>query len=342
MRREPSTTLAGLFLGAGWLGLWACGDNPATPTALDTGPVAPSAASGCAVTTTGMVPLSDLGGGAYRGAMGGLYPRGNNAPPAFHQQAGLERARAIGPRDAQGLPDANGRYVFLSIGMSNTTQEFSTFKRLADGDPRKDPRLLIVDGAQGGVTALDWSSPGCPCWGTIEQRLRNAGVSGSQVATAWLKLADRSPASGWPRYAETLRDETIAVLQLLKTRFPHLELAYLSSRTYAGYATTPLNPEPYAYESGFSVKWVVEEQLNGSPALRYDRAGGGAVAPWVSWGPYLWADGLTPRADGITWACSDFRDDGTHPSAAGQQKVAELLLDFLLTDPTAVEWFTNR
>ena len=42
------------------------------------------------------------------------------------------------------------------------------------------------------------------------------------------------------------------ILNMAKERYPNLRVAYLSSRIYAGYATTPLNPEPYAYESAFS------------------------------------------------------------------------------------------
>jgi lysophospholipase L1-like esterase len=48
---------------------------------------------------------------------------------------------------------------------------------------------------------------------------------------------------------------------------------------------------------------------------------------------------LRPRSDGLTWACSDLADDGTHPSSTGRQKVAQLLLDFVRTDPTAREWY---
>lgn len=57
------------------------------------------------------------------------------------------------------------------------------------------------------------------------------------------------------------------------------------------------------------------------------------------WGPYLWADGLTPRADGLTWACADFRDDGTHPSESGRAKVAGMLMGFFAGDATSASWF---
>jgi hypothetical protein len=36
---------------------------------------------------------------------------------------------------------------------------------------------------------------------------------------------------------------------------------FLSRRIYAGYATNCLNPEPYAYEYGFSAKWLIEAQV---------------------------------------------------------------------------------
>lgn len=303
------------------------------PGAPDSG----GTAQGCARTSIGITPLSDLGTGAYQGQPGGLYGGGSNAMPAGHLTAGLAIARAIQPLDADGQPDPNGRFAFISIGMSNTTQEFSRFVPLAMSDPGRHPRLFVVDGAQGGMTAADWLNPGCSCWSVLDTRLAQAGISRAQVATAWVKLADRQPTSGWPAYAQTLAAETSGVLRLLRSRFPNVRIAYLSSRIYAGYATTTLNPEPYAYESAFSVRWTIAEQTGGG--LPFE--GPGALAPWLAWGPYLWADGLRPRSDGLTWACSELQSDGTHPSAAGQQKVAEMLLDFVRTDATAREWYAR-
>lgn len=65
-------------------------------------------------------------------------------------------------------------------------------------------------------------------------------------------------------------------------------------------------------------------------------------APWLSWGPYLWADGMRAREDGLTWACADLvTTDGTHPSSGGQRKVAGMLVDFLKSDTTARPWFVR-
>lgn len=315
-----------------------CGSEAAAPTSPDAiGAPATPEQKGCAQTSVGFAPLTDMGAETYQGQPGGLYPGRRNDPPLFHTIDGIERARAIGPLDGNGQPNPSGRYALVSIGMSNTTQEFSTFVPLANSDGLKDPSLVVLDGAQGGMTAADWADPGCACWTELDRRVRQANLTALQVVTAWIKLADRQPTSVWPVYATTLKDETVVVLQMLKTRFPNLQLAYLSSRIYAGYATTTLNPEPYAYESGFAMRWVIEDQLNGSDALRF--AGPAARAPWVAWGPYLWADGVKPRADGLTWACSDFNSDGTHPATPGRQKVAKRLLEFVQTDPTAREWY---
>ena len=247
----------------------------------------------------------------------------------------MQQAGQITPLNANGQPNAQGRYALISIGMSNTTQEFQVFVGM---NPSPNSRLVIVDGAQGGQTASDWANPSCPCWTTLDNRIQQAGLTRQQVVAAWVKLANARPTGTWPTATIQLKNDTVVALRNLASRFPNLRLAYLSSRIYAGYATTDLNPEPYAYEGGFAMRWVIEDQLAGKLPF----AGGSRVAPWLAWGPYLWADGLKPRSDGLTWTCGDFADDGTHPSTSGRQKVAERLRDFFSTDPTARPWFIGQ
>ena len=176
----------------------------------------------------------------------------------------------------------------------------------------------------------------------MDERLSAAGVTRAQVQAAWIKEADAGPTQGFPAYARKLQGELQRIVQLMRPRFPNLKLVYLSSRTFGGYARTPLNPEPYAYESGFAVKWLIEQQLRGEPDLNNSPARGPVKAPWLSWGPYLWANGLKKRADGLFYAESDFGGDGTHPSASGRRKVAEQLRAFFNTDPTTRTWFLAR
>ena len=180
-------------------------------------------------------------------------------------------------------------------------------------------------------------------WTEADRRLAAAPLGSKQVQAAWIKLANVRPSGDLAEHGRKLYADTLTVLQLAKKRFPNLRIAYLGSRIYGGYATTPLNPEPYAYEGAFAVRWLIQDQVKGAAPLRYDDAAGDAQVPLLLWGPYLWADGTTPRkADGLTWLREDLLADGTHPSESGRQKVANMLLEFFTTDAVAKSWFTTR
>jgi hypothetical protein len=286
------------------------------------------------------IPLTDLGTNKWKGYQGGLYPNGSNLRPNKHNTDGINLANSIEPLDVNGNSDPNGKIVLLSIGMSNCTQEFQAFKAIADTFSLKNPNLILVDGAQGGQTASIISDPNANFWNVVSQRLSTSGVSEKQVQVVWLKEANANPKEEFPEHAIILKDQLKKIALILKKKFPNLKLCYVSSRTYGGYATTTLNPEPYAYESGFSVKWLIEEQINGDTLLTYN--GENPNAPWLCWGPYLWAKGSTPRSDGLTWERDDFGPDGTHPSAQGRLKVANMLLKFFTTDETATPWFLKH
>lgn len=302
------------------------------------------------------VPLTDLGASTYKGFTGGLYELGGQMP-LDHHSAGIAKAHAIVPRDTAGAPDAAGKYVLLSIGMSNTTQEFcgstpcgpGTFMAQAAADPAVAHAVLaIVDGAAGGQTADTWDSPMDANYDRVrDTRLAPRGLSEAQVQVAWVKVANPGPTASLPAAnadAYRLVTQTGNIIRALKVRYPNLQQVFLSTRIYAGYATTTLNPEPYAYESGFAAKWVVQAQVDqmrsGQPDPRagdLDYLTGPGV--WTAWGPYLWADGLNPRSDGLTWAPSDFAADGTHPAPSGRTKVGKALHGFFRSSEHAMCWF---
>ena len=298
--------------------------------------------------TRHLVPLNALGPGAtYKGQAGGLYGDGANTPPPALVDAARKALATILPRDGAGNPDPEGRVVLLSIGMSNTSQEFERFKTLAESERSRAAALTIIDGAQSGRDAAEWDMAhltALEVWTEVERRLAVARVSPAQVQIVWLKQARSSPAhlGEFPRHTDVLKDHLIAILQEARRRFPNLSLAYLSSRTYGGYARSATSPEPYAYESAFAVRGVILDQLQGNPRLNSNPARGPVMAPVVLWGPYLWTDGTQPRPDnGLTWEPGDVGPDGVHPSATGRDKVAQLLVDFFRTDPLARPWFTG-
>lgn len=293
--------------------------------------------------TEHLAPLTELGKQSYKGELGGLYGSGENAPPPEHAAAAARAAEAIVPRSPDGRPAADGKIGLVAIGMSNTTQEFSRFIAEAARDAAKSKRVVLIDGAQGGQTGERWANPAAPLWSVLDERVRAAGVTPAQVQVAWMKQAEAGPArlGEFPAHALVLERNITATLALLKQRFPNLRIVYLSSRIYGGYAKSNLNPEPYAYESAFAVRRVITAQIAGKSELNFDAARGPVRAPLVLWGPYLWADGATPRGDGLSYSPEDFGPDGTHPSDRGRAKVAAQLLAFLKTDATSKPWFVE-
>ena len=276
----------------------------------------------CSVITTGLIPLTDMGRVRYRGFRGGLYPGGRNRPTAAYLRKGMTATRRVRP--------IGGKIVLLSVGMSNTTAEFSAFKRAADRDPAKNSSLTIVDGAQGGWDA-ERVVHDSEYWDNVDQRLIAAGVSPVQVQAIWLKEAIAGEDRRFPRDARALQRDLRIIVRTIRVRYPNVRLIYLSSRTYAGYATVALNPEPAAYDSAYAVRGLIQERIAGK-----------VKGAWLGWGPYLWTDGLLGRRDGLVWNCDDVENDGTHPSKNGVQKVVNLLLTFFKNDPTARRWFVAR
>ncbi|MBM3969933.1 MAG: hypothetical protein FJ302_08730 [Planctomycetes bacterium] len=297
--------------------------------------------------TKSLKPLNELGESKYQGFEGGFYRGGNNERPKDHEAAGLKLAKQVQPLNSQGQPDPNGKIVLMSVGMSNTSQSSEGFQRELREASNLNPHVQFVNAAQGGMTAAAIQDPedgrtGKRYWDTVDQRLQQARVSREQVQVIWIKQADAGPNQGFPKYAQTLQAELARIVQIFPARFPNAKLVYLSSRTYGGYATTGLNPEPYAFESAFSVKWLIDQQINGDKSLNFDPARGEVKAPWLSWGPYLWANGSTKRQDGFSYEPADFTsNDGTHQSPSGQRNVGQLLLTFFESDSTTKPWFTR-
>ena len=285
-----------------------------------------------------LTPLCDMTpSDRYEGEDGGLYGGGQNTPPEAHRRAAEAQLARIRTLNAEGEPNDEGTIGFIAISMSNATQEFSRFKQIADASLRKSPKVTIVDCAQGGQAMAEWAPANARPWEEAKRRLASAKVSPKQVQVAWIKLANKAPTGSLQEHGRTLERDTLAVLHNARALFPNLRIVYLGSRTYGGYANGPLNPEPYAYESAFAARWLIQRQVSGDPELVEVKS------PLLLWGPYLWADGVSRRKlDGLVWNRSDFGPDGVHPSDTGRQKVAKLLLEFLSTDPLAKPWFAGH
>jgi hypothetical protein len=281
----------------------------------------------------------------YNGQEGGLYPNGTDVRPASMEAAAEKMAAQIVPLDGNGnVNTTSGKIVLMSIGMSDAYLEWdggpNAFEPVANADPSKNPQLAIVNGALSGADASNWANPNSSAWLIAIARLKAAGLTADQVQVVWLKEAEAFPEryGGFLPAAQKLQADLEAIARNLKTKFPNVKIAYLSSRTHA-FTMTGLNPEPYAFESGFAVKWAIQDQINGTGNLNWDSTKGAVVAPLLSWGSYLWANGTSPRSDGFTWTLSDVSGDLTHPSSSGIGEIGQMLLAFFKTDPTSSPWF---
>ncbi len=289
--------------------------------------------------STGLIALPDLGTGMYKGEQGGLYPGGSNTVPTKHLRAGVKLARAIRPLDASDHPAADGKIVLLAIGFSNPFMEFPVFAKAASQEADLNPHLVMVNGCVPGMASSTIADPKAQYWVQVARAVKDAGVTPEQVQTVWLKEVVPLPKMPFPVEAKQLQGDMESTLRLLHDRFPNLKLTYLATRTYGGYTEVGGSPEPWAYETGFGVKWVIANQLANNPEMNFDPKKGVVVAPWVEWGPYFWTDGAKGRKDGFVYLREDVGGDGLHPSDKGQAKIATLLLNFFKTDPTTKPWF---
>lgn len=306
------------------------------------------------------IPLVDMAGDPslnYFGYTGGLYPDSTNLMPLAHAQAGFARAQAVRPLDVNGLPAEDGRIVFLSVGMSNSSQEFcgsnipclrNSFAGQAIDDPEVSDRIAFYNGAQNHLSAEFWLDPTEIGYQDIESGLEEQGLSVEQVQIIWLKVANTMEATR-PSLPDPDADVVLLLANLgqivrnLDDLYPNLQQVFVSSRTYGGYAENLVSPEPWAYETGFGFKWLIEAQIHQMEYGEIDACAGdldyNGEAPWIGWSAYLWANGMEPRSDGLYWERSDFVDDGMHPSKSGVLKVGGLLLDFFKHSPLTSGWF---
>jgi hypothetical protein len=263
-------------------------------------------------------PLTDFRSGeTYLGLEGGLYGGGSNIPSRVHHEAGLRAAASVRP--------INGSIVLMSIGMSNAHHEWEAFLRMVgrrQGSAWTRGSIRMINGAFGGASADVWDGRDARAYDRLRDReLAPQGVTEADVQVVWLKLTHQGARRSLPDPQADmfeLAERCGRVITALESRYPNLRQVFLSSRSYGGYRGRGGKAEPFAYEGGFAMRACI-------------LAREGKTDPWVGWGPYLWAKGPTPRADGFAWQRQDFTADALHPSDSGEAKVAELIAKFFQT-----------
>jgi hypothetical protein len=270
-------------------------------------------------------PLIDFPpGGTYKGLEGGLYGRGSNVPLAAHHAAGLQAAAGVQPID--------GRIVMLAIGPSVVGDETRAYgNAYFTGKEPKWTRgnILLVNAGGGGMTTEYLDTVDDEGYVRARDRvLAPQGVTEAEVQVVWVKIVHQGSNRGGPlpgpdADAILLGARCEQMIASMRVHYPNLKQVFVTSRNYGGYASG--DREPWEYETGFAARSCI-------------LAHQGRTDPWVGWGPYLWADGATPRSDGLFWVSEDFEDDGKHAGPTGEAKIAALLEALFQTSPYT-PWF---
>ena len=309
----------------------------------------------CDNDSTGLIALPDLKTGLYLGHMGGFYPGGSNKIPAAHKAAGQQIGKQIKPLDTTGVVDwVNGHIVFAAFGASTTGEPFNHFIDIVHANPDAvNPCMSAVNVCYGGkgLDVMEYPDTYGWYWDYLDDKLGSKGFTPEQVQVAYFKSGSKSddPLAPMDVYVNAVADRFEACLQLLLQHYPNLKLVFLSGFIYGGYGDPTkefydIVAEPGSYHNNWSVKWLIERQINGTdPGMVFQ--GAGRVVPFCAWGPNEWADGLRANLyDGLTWDCeSEFEVDGGgyHLNNLGRDHEAQILWDFFTTNALTKKWFLN-
>lgn len=302
----------------------------------------------CNNDSTGLIPISNLLEGYYNGFQGGLY-FGSNTKPAKHSINLNKVISNITPLNNDGISDpTNGKLVLLSIGASNPKTEFEAFMKIADTLVIINPYLTIVNGCVGGKSLQKIKDSTENYWKSVSKELSINGVNPKQVQIIWLEEDNTQTKNyDFPSAPLELMSEFKELFKTLLHFYPNLQICYLNGRGYSGYVDElstagPGLRYPRDYYNGWTLKWLIEDQINGDTTLNY--MGVDRKAPLLDWSAYLWTDGNIPRNDGLFWECpTDFKpEDGLHWSPIGNIKAAEKIFERFSTDAEARKWFLDN
>ena len=332
-------------------------------------------------------PLIDYRPGQlYLGHYPGLLYENANTASGDHEAAGVAAALSIQPLDANGHPSPRGKIVAVTAGESNTTEEscdgvfpacfpLSFIGQWRDDRAANHLTLAIVDGAASGRVVLTWTCDKgiCPWYtgadGTVLAHVENQydrvlntilipnGLTEEQVQIAIFdeaatKLPILSLFDGGPKSDAYILEANLAkAIRAARHRWPNLKQVFVNSRIYAGYnAFKELNPEPFAYEGGFAVKWLIEAQVVQRRTGVVDPVAGdllGNGLPWIGWAAYIWGNGNSNPAGStaLSWSpwvsrqdIGDYQTDNLHPNRNGIQLVGTALDNFFLSSQYS-PWF---
>jgi hypothetical protein len=328
-------------------------------------------------TVAGVPAITDNTAYVYKGLNFGQYNDlttgdGTNTPPAAHDAWGQSLAASIKP--------IKGSVVGLITGLSNAVlfgteipTNFVNQTAALRAAGTVNSAFFVVCGARGSTPSSEWENNDYGAYTTANGQLADSGFTPSQVQVMFIENGDANEPPGTLQTSTSLLPPAPHIpplssdpdywnliynmgnqMRYLRTQYPNLQQVFLHARIYAGYAqTTASNPEPFALEQSLAIKYLVMAQslqlYNGT----IDPVAGDLLTncPWIGWGYYVWANGETPRADGLTWsAAADYQTTGgsayVHPSATGVAQQVNWPVNgataFYLASPYSMPWYAEN
>lgn len=248
------------------------------------------------------VPLPQLGTDTYLGVIGGQYLNGSNNVPGGYAT------------DAFAALQNDSDIRVLCSGMSNMKFTCEDFINKVTGETAVSSKVTIHNNGRPGRGQQAWDGS----VSNLYTDLRRAGVSVDEVDVVIYFNAWMYPSGDFQSHYNEMYNSLTETMANINAVYPNLKLIYVTSREYAPPWAASLNPNPYAYQEGFSFRDIVTGRINGNLS----------GVP-ILWGAYQYDP---------SWPDSYFRSsDGVHLSDAGLDVAGQLWLDYFMTQP----WFGN-
>lgn len=310
----------------------------------------------CSAPNTGLTPFLDLQTGYYMGYQAGLYPGGTNILSGPHLKSGKTIAQGIKPLDGDGNVNfGDGVVLVVGFGPSVPGHIFNKFvQHIRDPsvtynlNPCVDALNLCIGGKDIGYGTGD--STADDYWADLVTKVTDVGYTVDQVQIGWMYFNAKglTEPPTFPDNSVFMKDQFVKFINKSKEYFPNLKIMYVSSRHWGGYADTTLTEyyslaEPASYQNSWTVKWLIEEQINNTnPLLQYK--GANPKSPYLLWGPNFWCDGNLKRAwDDKKYVCllSFDLDDGYHLSDQQDSKDALDIEDVMYFGDVGKQFMKN-
>ena len=276
------------------------------------------------------IPINDPDQFIFEGLYSGLYPWGNSLINNQYKTDYINICKSIGNINTIGKNEVEENIIILSLGPSNPHKIFDGINTAEYNDANFGENIRFVNGAIGGIDFNDILNITGPYWLQVDSILQSQNISASEVQVIFCIEDDLLNHDTTIARAFELKENYIQLLEQIRLKYPNCVLFLAGDKGYNNYSNEERFSEPKGYLNGWAIKLLVEDYINGN-LPEY---------PFINWLDYYWADGDTPRWDGLTYHLSDFiGPDYIHLTTEKAQELGLATHEKLKSDQGALYWY---